>query len=289
MLKTLPARWRHLDAALILPVCVTGLLILSVVLEVLYLLIQEGAVVPGLHRGAHFLLAGFLLLNAVGNIIMFIYSSSSIKGVFLPASLVAQGWEYCYTCQTHVPPRCQHCFTCGVCVLRRDHHCVLLGQCVGFRNQRYFICTLLYGWAGLLYATILNAEIFLGILHEGLSFHSAFLLIMPWMMLLTGQVSGSAFIFAFVADTCVVGFLLCTAFLLFHSVLLFRGATSREWFAGDRRYDLGCWRRNAQEALGSQWYLVWFCPLLSSPLPGDGVRFEMRAPQGCPLPKTSDL
>ena len=95
--------------------------------------------------------------------------------------------RYCYTCETHTPPRCSHCYDCKVCVLRRDHHCVFFGQCVGFRNYRYFLSCLLFMWAGLLYAVVMNAEVFIVILKEGVSLHSVLLLVMPWIMLVSGQ------------------------------------------------------------------------------------------------------
>lgn len=96
--------------------------------------------------------------------------------------------RYCYTCETHTPPRCSHCYDCKVCVLRRDHHCVFFGQCVGFRNYRYFLSCLLFMWSGLLYATLMNAEVFLVILKEGLTVHSVLLLLIPWIMLISGKV-----------------------------------------------------------------------------------------------------
>lgn len=95
--------------------------------------------------------------------------------------------RYCYTCETHTPPRCSHCYDCNVCVLRRDHHCVFFGQCVGFRNYRYFLSCLLFMWAGLLYAVVMNAEVFIVILKEGVTFHSFMLLMVPWIMLVTGK------------------------------------------------------------------------------------------------------
>ncbi|MEE6521197.1 hypothetical protein FKM82_019291 [Ascaphus truei] len=197
--------------------------------------------------------------------------------------------RYCYTCQTHIPPRCHHCYSCNVCVLRRDHHCTLLGQCVGHRNYRYFLCALLHGWMALLLATALNAEIFMDLLQEGFSFHSFFLLLMPWMMLVTGQVTPSAFIFAFVADTCVVGFLFCFAFLALHCALLTRGATTKEWFGGHIMvYDLG-WKRNIRDLLGERWYIVWICPWVASRLPGDGINFETSNIPGILASKVSDL
>lgn len=95
--------------------------------------------------------------------------------------------RYCYTCETHTPPRCSHCYDCKVCVLRRDHHCVFFGQCVGFANYRYFLTCLLFMWAGLLYAVVMNAEVFIVILKEGVTLHSFMLLMVPWIMLVTGK------------------------------------------------------------------------------------------------------
>ncbi|XP_041099201.1 probable palmitoyltransferase ZDHHC24 [Polyodon spathula] len=103
------------------------------------------------------------------------------------------------------------------------------------------------------------------------------LLLMPWIMLLIGQVTPRAFIFAFIADTCVVGCLCVSAFLLFHVTLMLRGQTTREWYSSRRPYSLG-WRRNVCECLGQRWYLAWLCPLIPSPLPGDGIHFQVTAP-----------
>ncbi|XP_068115682.1 probable palmitoyltransferase ZDHHC24 [Hyperolius riggenbachi] len=264
-------RW---DPALIVPLCITSILVSSVTLEVFYLILTN----PGVTQIPLLLLASFLVINVVGNMVKFVQSNPTIKGVFLEHDSVGQGWEYCFTCQAHVPPRCNHCHSCNVCVLRRDHHCTLLGKCVGFTNYRYFICSLFHGWIALLLTTILNAEIFINLLNEGISFHSFFLLFMPWMMLLTGQVTASTFIFAFVADTCIGGFLFCLAFLILHCVLLCRGSTTKEWFGGRARdYDQG-WKRNAVNFLGERWYLVWLFPWVQSRLPGDGISFEMRNP-----------
>uniref|UniRef100_A0A4W3H5Z8 Protein S-acyltransferase n=1 Tax=Callorhinchus milii TaxID=7868 RepID=A0A4W3H5Z8_CALMI len=92
-------------------------------------------------------------------------------------------------------------------------------------------------------------------------------------MLVTGQVTMAAFLFAFVADTCLVGFLFVSAFLLFHVWLLLRGQTTSDWNAGLAPYHLG-WRRNLLELLGTRWRLALLCPLAPSPLPGDGIQFH---------------
>lgn len=262
-------RW---DPAQVLPVCITCILVSSVTLEMFYLILATS----GSAQLPLLVVTSYLLLNVVGNMVMFVQSNSTIKGVFLEHGSLGQGWVYCYSCQTHIPPRCHHCFNCNVCVLRRDHHCTLLGKCVGYSNYRYFFCALLHGLLALLLATILNAEIFMDLVQHGFSLHSLLLLIMPWMMFITGQVSGSAFVFAFVADTCVVGFLFCFAFLILHCLILYNGSTTKEWFGGQQRdYDHG-WKKNVRNFLGERWYLVWVSPWIQSRLTGDGINFEPR-------------
>lgn len=130
--------------------------------------------------------------------------------------------RYCYTCETHTPPRCSHCYDCKVCVLRRDHHCVFFGQCVGFRNYRYFLSCLLFMWSGLLYATLMNAEVFIVILKEGVTVHSVLLLLMPWIMLISGK-TGSKHRWGSLLKLYTVPYtlyLLCNGFKLNRSCLL---------------------------------------------------------------------
>ncbi|KAL4622959.1 putative palmitoyltransferase ZDHHC24 [Arapaima gigas] len=265
-----------------LPVVVNTVLVLCITGEVSYLVLVEAPREPeqkagewsSVWKAAHLLLQYFMLGNITWNASLFLRTSPSIRGVFLGAGGVGQGWRYCYTCETHTPPRCSHCYDCNVCVLRRDHHCVFFGQCVGFRNYRYFLSCLLFMWAGLLYAVVMNAEVFIVILKEGVTLHSVMLLMVPWIMLVSGQVTARAFAFAFIADTCVVGFLLVAAFLFFHVALMLRGQTTREWYSSRRPYSLGP-LANVKECLGQRWYLCWLCPLIPSPLPGDGIHFQV--------------
>ncbi len=91
---------------------------------------------------------------------------------------------------------------------------------------------------------------------------------------ITGQVTARAFAFAFIADTCVVGFLLVAAFLFFHVALMLRGQTTREWYSTRQPYNLGA-LANIRECLGKYWYISWLCPLIPSPLPGDGINFKV--------------
>ncbi|XP_032411447.1 LOW QUALITY PROTEIN: putative palmitoyltransferase ZDHHC24 [Xiphophorus hellerii] len=265
-----------------LPVFLNTFLVFSITGEVSYLVLVEAPLKAEQQKTAwsswwkalHLLGQYYMLGNICWNAFLFLKVSPSIKGVFLGGNGLGQGWRYCYTCETHTPPRCSHCYDCKVCVLRRDHHCVFFGQCVGFRNYRYFVCCLLFMWLGLLYAMVMNAEVFIVILKEGVTLHSILLLLIPWIMLVSGQVSARAFTFAFIADTCVVGFLLVSAFFFFHLFLLFRGQTTREWYSSRRPYNLGL-VNNLRHMLGLRWYICWLSPLIPSPLVGDGINFQV--------------
>ncbi|XP_034037903.1 probable palmitoyltransferase ZDHHC24 [Thalassophryne amazonica] len=265
-----------------LPVVLNAVLVFSITGEVSYLVVVEASLEAHQKQTdwfswwklVHLLVQYFLLVNICWNAVLFLRTNSSIKGVFLGGEGVGQGWRYCYTCETHTPPRCSHCYDCKVCVLRRDHHCVFFGQCVGFRNYRYFLSCLLFMWAGLLYAVLMNVEVFMVILKEGVTMHSLLLLLIPWIMLVSGQVSARAFAFAFIADACVLGFLLVSAFFFFHIFLLLRGQSTREWYSSRQPYNLGV-MANLHHTLGRHWYLCWLCPLIPSPLPGDGIHFQV--------------
>ncbi|XP_032090248.1 probable palmitoyltransferase ZDHHC24 [Thamnophis elegans] len=258
-----------------LPVCVGAVLATALVAEVLVVLLRfppPGQPFPFWPIASLL----FLLTSALESSRRFIMASPSTRGVMLAGA--GQGWDYCYACQTHVPPRCNHCFTCNVCVLRRDHHCLLLGQCLGYQNYRYFLCLLLYGSVALLYGSLLNANVVWMLLEEGGLAHTILLLTLPWLMLLMGQVSFVTFVYAFVTDICVVGFLFCISFLLFHSLLALRGQTTKEWFEGNRQYHLG-WRNNLRQIMGNHWLLAFLTPFITSHLPGDGINFQTSFPK----------
>ncbi|XP_056114510.1 probable palmitoyltransferase ZDHHC24 [Rhinichthys klamathensis goyatoka] len=178
-----------------LPIILNAFLVFSITAEVSYLVLVEAPLEPAekktewctIWKAIHLFAQYFMLGNITWNASLFVKTNPSIRGVFLGGDALGHGWRYCYNCETHTPPRCSHCYDCNVCVLRRDHHCVFFGQCVGFHNYRYFLTCLLFMWAGLLYAVVMNAEVFIVILKEGVTFHSVMLLLVPWIMLVSGE------------------------------------------------------------------------------------------------------
>ncbi|KAG9463905.1 hypothetical protein GDO78_020813 [Eleutherodactylus coqui] len=78
-------RW---DLAQVLPVFITCILVSSVTLEIFYLslTLSGSAQLPLL------VVILYLFFNVVGNMVRFIQSNPSIKGVFLEHGSVGQGW-----------------------------------------------------------------------------------------------------------------------------------------------------------------------------------------------------
>lgn len=107
-------------------------------------------------------------------------------GRFLMRLLPPAPCRYCHQCQSQVPPRSGHCSACRVCILRRDHHCRLLDRCVGFHNYRPFLCLLLHAAGVLLHISVLLGPALAALLRTQAPLHTAALLLLPWLMLLTG-------------------------------------------------------------------------------------------------------
>jgi len=200
--------------------------------------------------------------------------NSSTSGVVLP-SLKPPGWMYCSECATTSPPRCRHCWICNVCVLKRDHHCIFTGNCVGYRNQRYFLSLLLYLTVGAIYCNYLNMDYTLEALGGELNLRAMLMMILPMLAWTVGLSGGYTFAVSFVSAMCIVGFLLFMFLSVYHGRNIYRGQTCFESGIGERQYDLGL-RENLRQVFGQRWALAWLCPLISSPLPGNGVEFQSR-------------
>ncbi|XP_022085241.1 probable palmitoyltransferase ZDHHC24 [Acanthaster planci] len=228
----------------------------------------------------------FLFVNTLGNLLMAMGTELSISSSLLP-TVLKPGWDYCYLCQQNSPPRSYHCGHCGVCVLKRDHHCLFIGSCVGYANQRYYLICIMYISLGALYANYLNMEFVVENVSQNLHWTTLLASFTPMFGWVFGLFRPVSYFIAFQSGTCMLGFLAFTALFCYHAYIALRGQTTHEKRRiRDRSYDLG-WRQNIRDVLGTRWYLVWIFPLITSPLPGDGVHFLKRGMVG--LEEVKDL
>ncbi|XP_022099192.1 probable palmitoyltransferase ZDHHC24 [Acanthaster planci] len=214
----------------------------------------------------------FLFVNLFGNFIMAMGVENSSRSVVLPAVL-KPGWSYCHSCQTNSPPRAFHCSECGKCVLKRDHHCIFMGCCIGHANQRYYLMCIMYIGLLTVYASYISADLAVQCIGENLNLTTLIASFTPVLAWMYGLVQPLSFFIAFQSGTCLYCFFIFTALFLYHALIVLRGQTTHEFRRlGDRSYDQG-WLRNIRGVLGTRWYFVWVFPLVTSPLPGDGVHF----------------
>nr|XP_002125220.2 probable palmitoyltransferase ZDHHC24 [Ciona intestinalis] len=219
----------------------------------------------------HIIAGLFILFNAVASLWKFILTDPGTGSVILP-SMLKPGWRFCWKCEANYPPRSFHCFICEQCVLVRDHHCVIGSNCVGYRTRRYFLLMAFYMWFALLYANLLNMDFVWELFH---SFGSRTLLtmFMPLLAWIFGIAEGETLATAFFTSFCIITFLYGTAILVFHMRNTVKGRTTHEEAKGvGSKYNLGL-EENLKSTFGVNWKFAWICPLIPSPMPGDGFCF----------------
>eukprot|EP00301_Raphidiophrys_heterophryoidea_P003568 c11605_g2_i1.p1 GENE.c11605_g2_i1~~c11605_g2_i1.p1 ORF type:complete len:295 (-),score=63.78 c11605_g2_i1:297-1181(-) len=118
-------------------------------------------------------------------------------------------YKWCFTCNVWRPPRASHCSDCNNCVLEHDHHCPVIGTCIGVRNVKFFLLTIFFGFALVMFILV-DTIVFFVTRHP------------------SHQTQTLALVFAVILGV-LVGVPLA-AFASFHFLmLLLSGQTTKEW------------------------------------------------------------
>lgn len=251
--------------------------LLMAILIPLTIVWEFGVIVPNYHRDVsstvlfHIVACSYIVMNIFGNILLIMRTDASGRLSFLP-SIQTKDWKFCYACQLNSPPRSYHCQICKECVLKRDHHCAFTGCCIGYHNHRYYVVAITYILLGTLYAVIYQWE-YCFTQMGGFGLSSVLSLMAPHFALLLGYLSVYG---CFVSTVQVVGLIIIfmTSYLVVTQLsAILKGQTQYERKHSITTYNLG-WKSNVVDVFGTRWCLVWMFPTISSPLLGDGLKFN---------------
>lgn len=194
--------------------------------------------------------------------------------------LFVVGWLYCDRCQTNAPPRSYHCQFCNICVLKRDHHCIYTGRCIGYHNYRYYLTLL----GSCILLAVFTSGVSLSLAWDMLGEFSAYHLagyIFPIFMFLFGIFNFYKTYVVLMSFVCTLFSLMLSGLAIWHIKHVLHNMTAHERWRGTQTYDLGL-QENFRQIFGQNWRISWMCPLIPSPLPGDGVEFPTKDSYECP-------
>lgn len=219
-------------------------------------------------------IAAWLAFNIYGNMYMLITTDLAVPERVAQAGEPKEDWRpNCIICQRQGPPRSYHCKLCQVCVLKRDHHCWFAGNCIGYYNHRYYVVMVIYMNIAAIYCNIFNLS-FVSYVAEGLGLWKILSILFPHVGLFFGYTDG--YTFAIFALT-TIGLVWTWMFLWLLKIQIAQIKSCQTQYEKKMqivKYDIG-WKNYIVEVFGDRWYLVWLCPWIQSPLPGDGISFPL--------------
>ncbi|XP_068621040.1 probable palmitoyltransferase ZDHHC24 [Battus philenor] len=219
----------------------------------------------------HYCCAAFLLINIVGNMVYGMFTDTSVKRKIACLDK-RKDWPICTLCECPRPPRAWHCNTCNVCIIKRDHHCTFFACCIGYYNHRYFMLFVLDIFVSMLYSFYYNLKF----IAQFMSWNHGLVIIkfvFPLASFVIDFGAESIYVFLVLINFLVGSF---TGFLFFyHFNNILKGKiTPENKNTSESLYNKG-WKSNLIEVLGYKWYLTWISPFISSPLPGNGVEWDV--------------
>ncbi|CAG9784353.1 unnamed protein product [Diatraea saccharalis] len=222
----------------------------------------------------HLFCAAFLLLNIIGNMIYGMFTDTSIKGKIL-YSYNQENWTMCSVCESLRPQRAWHCDLCNTCILKRDHHCTFFACCVGYYNHRYFILFTMYIFIAMVYSFYFNIKF----VAQFITWNHGLIIakfILPLASFVIDSGSESLYVLLVVINVIVGVFTGFLFFYHFNNILKGEIVPETKKKLMGFKYDKG-WRSNLIEVFGSKWYVTWISPFIHSPLPGNGIQWDIPA------------
>lgn len=211
-----------------------------------------------------------LLFNTLASYWLLLKTDTSCGRLTLPV-IEQPGYTHCPFCQYYAPPRSHHCPICQKCILRRDHHCFFTGRCVGYHNHRYFITFLIFVTLAAMLATVLSfCAVF--IMVGGFSLTIIPSLIFPLLAWMFDMMPVSPLIMILTSLSLFVT-LGAGGLLLLQLYQAMRGQTYYEFQRSSTTYQQS-FAETMREIMGKNWWICWLCPLIPSPLPGNGAEYE---------------
>ena len=221
----------------------------------------------------HVVLGLFLYMNTMCSLYYCMFIDATSGDIVLP-SILRPGWRFCSSCEANAPPRSFHCWICRRCILARDHHCVFTGNCIGHTNRRYFLLFVLNVWLGATYSCFLHVDYVLEVLH-GFTWQALVTMIAPMVTWTTGLSKDFNFLVSFISSTTLIASLFVGLFFMYHLRNVLSGQTVHEKANNIKDFDYG-WRSNLEYVFGKNWKFAWISPLITSPLPSDGIEHKRK-------------
>lgn len=220
----------------------------------------------------HYVCAAFLLFNIVGNLIYGMFTDTSIRGKIVESEF-KENWTVCTVCECLRPPRAWHCDTCDTCILKRDHHCTFFACCVGYYNHRYFMFFTLYTFISMVYAFSYNVIFLCNCTRWN---HGLILAKFAFPLVSFVIDFGEETLYVFLIEINFIIGAFTGALFIFHFNNILNGRITPEKKDSNKvvSYDNGT-KQNVIEVFGYKWYLSWISPFINSPLPGNGVEWNV--------------
>lgn len=221
----------------------------------------------------------FLCISALSNYFLIMRTARrsmyTCVGELPMFSTVQTEWNLCKHCNCHIPPRARHCHFCKGCILKRDHHCFFTACCIGFHNQRFFISFCFYSFIGLLYSLWFLGQ-YLTVQYAPFLSLEIYKYLLPYAAVrwTFGYLDSTTFFLLFVFYTT---FTSCTGslyFLLYQTMLIYKGQSNTEFLKGNKTYKTDM-KNHLESIFGKYWLIGFLSPIPIFQSKNNGIHWDI--------------